>query len=74
MNEDLGMRLEMRMEDFQVVDEAKPDFGEMKCDINNFVFSRVPDKTTVVELDMIAHKILKVFEEVWDKWEAPDAD
>jgi len=45
----------------------RPDMEELKCDLNNFCFSRLPDGMTLAEFEVFTCDIMTLFDAIWDK-------
>ena len=45
--------------------DDKPDMNDLKCEVNNFLFSRLPDETTLKELEELAIDMWERIRQVW---------
>ena len=57
---------EEQIKDFLHEQRYQKIVRDLKSEVNEFLFSRVPDKMTMKEFEGLARE---VFNKIWEKWE-----
>lgn len=51
-------------------EETRPDAGELKIEINELLWRRLPPETSLHRAEQYALQIFEIISEDWDLWEA----
>ena len=47
---------------------SRPDISELKMEVNEFLYGRLPDGTTLKEMEDVASKVYGLISAEWDKF------